>query len=264
MVVPKIGGIVPSVVTSDDKLFSVHLLPALTLVGGDVDLEPYCSPISNQLFENSCVANASADAVELCNGVDGFPQVEISRNQIYYNGRSIMTVDGIHNLTSQDAGMSVKAAFQAMATFGICPESLWPYDPNLVNVRPDIKATWFALRNKLNSYYFINQVGPEMLTQIRNAISGKHPVCFGIPVTQAFENGVAAGQVIPPPQASDQILGQHCIMAMGSIGGNIKIRNSWGAGWSAGGYALLHQDWFNLGFANDPWVPTNGLVFNEG
>lgn len=261
----EIGGFMPSVVTDGDKIFSKDLLPVLSVTAGDVDLQQWCTEVSNQLWESSCVANASADAIELCNGLDGLTQVQISRNQIYYNGRSIMTVDGIHNLTNLDKGMSVKAAFQAMNVFGICPESLWPYTPDKVNVRPDIKATWYALNNKLHSYYRIDSIADGMLSDIQSAIGGRHPVCFGIPVTEAFYKA-SGNQVIPPPQGepwniTEKVIGQHCIMAMGKIGNNIKIRNSWGTDWGDGGYALLDPGWFVSGFANDPWVPTNGLVF---
>lgn len=260
----EIGGFLPSVLESDDRTFSAGLLPSLRTDPGDVDLQPWCTEVSDQLWENSCVANASADALELCNGLDGLSQVQVSRNQIYYNGRSIMTVDGLHNLTNQDAGMSVKAAFQAMNTFGICPESLWPYKPERVNVRPDIKATWYALRNKLHSYYRIDSIGQGMLDDFRLAIAGRHPVCFGIPVTEAFYKAGSAGP-IPAPAGDpwnfqEKILGRHCILAVGKVGDCIKIRNSWGKDWGDGGYALLDSAWFTGGFAEDPWVPTNGLL----
>lgn len=260
----EIGGFVPSIITGDEPSFADGLRSSLPTTERDVDLQEFCTQVSNQLWESSCVANASADAIELCNGVDGLNQVQVSRNQIYYNGRSIMTVDGIHNLSKDDHGMTVQAAFQAMSTFGICPEALWPYKPDRVNERPDIKATWYALKNKLKACFRINNLGPDMLDDIRSAIGGKHPVCFGFPVTESFYK-CGPGQVVPPPAGSpwlmtEKILGRHCVIAIGKIGDNIKIRNSWGTDWGDSGYTLMHQDWFNKGFAEDPWVPTNGLT----
>lgn len=262
----EIGGFVPSAVLGDEKTFATHLQPALTQAIGDVDLQQYCTDVSNQQWESSCVANSSADAIELCNGVDGLEQTQISRNQIYYNGRSIMTVDGVHNLSKDDHGMSVKAAFQAMHVFGICPETLWPYKPERVNERPDIRATWYALNNKLHSYYRIDGMDQMTLDQVRAAIAGKHPVCFGIPVTEAFYK-CGKGQVVPPPEGApflitEKVIGRHCIMGMGNINECVKVRNSWGTDWGDDGYALLHPDWFSKGFAEDPWVPSNGLVFS--
>lgn len=257
----EIGGFSPSPPKSDDYLFGSVLLPKLSIASGDVDLQGFCTPISNQEMISACVANATADAIELCSGLDGLAQVDVSRLQIYFNGRSVMSVDGVTNESKNDKGMYIRAAFQALATFGICPEKLWPYKPEKVNERPDLNATWVALKNKLHSYYKVDSTGSSQLYDISSAIRGRHPVVFGIPVTEAFYKG--SRDVIPPPQPGEIILGLHGIMGVGVIGENIKIRNSWGADWSQDGYALLHPDWFNLGRVQDPWVPTNGLVFKE-
>lgn len=255
----KIGGFICSPPDPKDLTFTSILLPKLTLAIGDIDLEEYCTIISDQLKLGSCVSNATADAIELCDGVDGVNQIDVSRLQIYFNGRSIMTTDGYTSENNNDGGMYIRAAFKAMTTFGICPEAMWPYNSDRVNERPNASAIFYALKNKLHSYYSIDTTGESQLTNIRQAIQGKHPTVFGIPVTEAFMNG--STDVIPPPKSGEKIYGLHGIMGMGCIGEAIKIRNSWGSTWSIGGYARLHPDWFNLGHVQDPWVPTKGLIF---
>jgi hypothetical protein len=256
-----IGGFICSPPDPKDLIFANTLLPKLILANGDIDLEEYCTDVSDQFNLSSCVSNAAADAIELCNGVDGIDQIDVSRLQIYFNGRSVMTTDSYTNESNDDGGMYIRAAFKAMVTFGICPEAMWPYDSTRVNERPNASAIFYALKNKLHSYYSINTTGANQLINIKQAIQGSHPTVFGIPVTEAFRNG--STDVIPPPKSGEKIYGLHGIMGMGCIAEAIKIRNSWGRTWSVGGYARLHQDWFNLGHVQDPWVPTRGLVFTK-
>jgi hypothetical protein len=254
----EIGGFLPSPPDSGDFLFSEKLLPKLKLSPGDADLEPWCTEVSQQQMLSSCAGNMSADMVELCNGLDGLPQLQVSRLQIYFNSRSMMTLDGVRNESSKDQGVYIRLVFKSMNVFGVCPETDWPYRPEKVNERPSIKATWRALKNKIHSYYRISGTEDDMLTEVHSAIRGRHPAGFGIPVTEAFYKGVSG--VIPPPRDGEAIHGYHAIMGMGVVGDDVRIRNSWGRDWGSGGYAVLHADWFRNGHVQDPWVMTNGLV----
>jgi len=252
---------------SDGKSFGHELMPRLTAAAGDVDLEPLCSPVSDQQWISACVPNATADAVELCNAVDGLPVWQISRLQIYFNSRSWMykaqlESGEITHVEMKDEGSFISAAFEAMSFFGICPENLWDYKPDKVNLRPDIKAIWYALKHKLDSYYKIRATGSGLLDEVRSAIGGKHPVVISVPVPESFlqTNGPTT---IGVSSLSERIVGRHAVVAMGRIGENIKIRNSWGTSWRAGGYALLTPEWFTSGLVEDACVPTNGMSFRD-
>lgn len=256
----EIGGCLQCPINDKDFSFKEKLLPSLKLEEGDIDLQSWCTKISSQLWVSSCAANATADAFELCAGIDGLKQEEISRLQIYYNGRSRMSIDGVTNMSKIDKGMYIRAAFEAVRVMGVCPEYMWPYRPEKVNERPSIAATWYALKHKLHSYYKISaDPGPDQLNEIRKSISGKHPIVICIPVSESFYRGTQ--EVIPPPSGDESIYGMHAILVVGKIGENMKIRNSWSEEWGNQGYAILHQDWFNNKWVTDPYVPTNGIIF---
>ncbi len=264
--------------------FAAGMLSSLTSNEDDVDLQPWCTDVSNQLSLSSCVANAAADAYELCTGLEmaqaeapmrgmsdavsggltlarlGKAPQQVSRLHIYFNGRARMSDDGIHNRTSLDDGMYVRAAFDAIRVMGVCPEHMWPYKPENVNRRPTVMAEMAGLKNKIHGFYRIDESDPESaLANVRSAIRGRHPVVFSIPVFERFQR--LSGGVVDPPRREDKIIGYHAIMGVGTSGGNVKMRNSWGTGWADGGYALLHPDWFTLGHARSMFVPTKGIYF---
>lgn len=255
----EIGGLTRGPSDPKDLSFGVELLPKLHVGSGDTDLIGAAggrmTPVSDQLWLQSCVANASGDSIELLNALEGKPVVEVSRLKIYFDGRSVMSMDGVQNETSKDAGMYIRAAFHAMNVFGVCPESDWPYSPGKVNERPDMKAVWKGLKNRIHSYY---RIQGDPLDEVLSALRARHPVVFGIPVTDSFY--AAGDRPVDPPKANQVVNGLHAIMAVGCVGDMIRIRNSWGTNWGDSGYALLHPGWFTEGHAIDPWVATTGMV----
>lgn len=263
--------------------FEDGLLPKLVAADGDADLEPWCTAVSDQLSLSSCVANATADSYELCAGLEmaqaeaarrgirdavesglslaeiGREPEQISRLQIYFNGRSRMAGDGSRSRVGQDKGMYVRAAFDAVRVLGVCPERMWPYEAAKVNWRPPVQATWYALRHRIQAYYRIPDDPGSSLARLRQAVRGRHPVVFAVPVTEAFRTG--SSFPIPPPRSGDEIYGHHAIVAVGTVGDHVKIRNSWGSDWGTRGYGFLHQDWFLNGHARSLFVPTKGVFF---
>ena len=243
-----------------DYDFSTQLLPKLSVgSSGDVDLRPWCTEVSNQQWLSSCVANAAADMFEILANLDGNKAEQISRLHIYFNGRSRMSEDGVTNMSSYDEGMYIRSAFEAMNVLGIVPESMWPYDPSRVNDRPTIKCMFYGLKHKLHSYYRIRETGNDLLEAFYSALRSNHPVEFAIPVSEEFRK-CREMRPISAPGASTS--GLHAILAVGVMGENILIRNSWGPGWGDEGYALLEPGWISE-FALDPFVGTRGHVFKS-
>lgn len=255
----RVGGFLESPVDSKDLIFGRDLAPRLRLGSGDVDYEDLFSNVSNQGRTESCVGNASGDGMELMNALEGLPVREVSRLQIYFNARSIMTLDGIVNESTRDKGTYIRAAMKAMNVFGVCAEEDWPFDPLKINTRPTVAATFKALKNKIHSYYRMDSSGEDLLADFQTSVRSRHSVVFGIPVTDAFLSASGGGS-IPAPRPGEKPHGLHAVLAMGVIGGRIKIRNSWGTGWGGGGYALLDTEWFTGDHIHDPWVLTGGRL----
>jgi len=248
----EISGYLPDPHDSKDLDFSKFNAPAPSL--DSVDLEPFCGPISNQLWLNSCVANATGDSIELLNNLQGFPHIQVSRLQIYYNGRSVMYAINDDHTALKDEGMWIRAAFQSISKLGVCSEVDWPYDPKHVNVRPPVGLMFKSLKNKITGYYRISNF---KVAEFKRAISANHPVVMGIPVNDAFKNHKSG--ILGPPSLGDKFYGSHAVMAMGFGTDYIKIRNSWDLKWGEEGYGKLDPSWIEV-FAQDCWVPTKGEI----
>src|SRR5271167_2038866 len=115
-----------------------------------VDLRPHCPPVYDQGDLGSCTGNAIAGAVEFDLMKQGKPAVAPSRLFIYYNER-LMEGD-----VSEDAGAQIHDGIKSIATNGVCPESLWPYDPARFAVKPDAEAYAEAAKEKALKYYTLD------------------------------------------------------------------------------------------------------------
>jgi len=65
------------------------------------------------------------------------------------------------------------------------------------------------------------------------------PVIFGFCVYSSFEGDqVAQTGVMPMPAPNEQVLGGHCVVAVGydDMKQMVTVRNSWGTGWGQSGY----------------------------
>ena len=77
-------------------------------------------------------------------------------------------------------------------------------------------------------------------------------------VYQSFESEtVAKTGVVPMPSSHEQVLGGHCVVAVGYDDGKrqFTIGNSWGTGWGLNGYCLMPYEYpINPRLASDFWT----------
>src|SRR4249920_904142 len=85
-----------------------------------VNLSKYYPPIYNQGGLGSCTANAIGAAYAANRGDS--PTFNPSRLFIYYNERLI------EGTVAVDAGASIRDGIKSIAGWGVCDESVWPYD----------------------------------------------------------------------------------------------------------------------------------------
>lgn len=210
------------------------------------------TPISNQGNLGSCVANATADSLEILLGQTG-KVTQLSRLFIYWNAR-VYTQD-----TDKDEGTYVRNAFDSLSTLGVCTEELWKYDENKVFAQPNIFSYGQANDNKINSYYRIDDTNRLNLIDI--ALKAKHPVVFGTAVPETFTKYKQQDGIVWVPQSKN--VGNHAMIIVGVRYNNSKreylIRNSWGATFglqSNPGHAWFSEEYINWEQSSDFWVPT--------
>lgn len=235
-----------------DRPFGV-IAPTLARLGsgtGDYVI-PERTPISNQGALGSCVANATADALELLQPEGKV--VQLSRLFVYYQAR---LRDG--NVCADD-GTYVRSAFASLQSVGVCPEDVWPYVEDAFSERPTLAALEAAYDYRIDGYYRIASRGRARLNEIEAAVRADHPVVFGTDVSKAFTEYGSDGPELVWSTPSRPI-GGHAMVIVGvrfvPAGRCFVLRNSWGRDWGRGGYALASEAWLSDPCSSDFWVPT--------
>jgi C1A family cysteine protease len=165
----------------------------------------------------------------------------------YYNSR---TKSEKHS----DSGATIRDAIKAINTYGICPETEWPYNIEKFASKPPTKCYKDALQDRALTYQRVSQ----NLTQMKGCLASGLPFVIGIDVYQSFESqNVANTGVVPMPSQDEQLLGGHALMCIGYNDSTQRftVRNSWGSGFGDKGYVYLPYQYLeDRNLASDFWA----------
>ncbi len=196
----------------------------------------------------SCVANAISAVYEYERYPYSKTLIMPSRLFLYYNARLL------EGTVYQDSGVMVRDGIKALATYGICDESEWPYDTSAFSDKPSEQVYIDA---KPHITYQYSRV-PQSLTQIKVAIYLGFPVVFGFTVYDSFESKeLAQTGIMHLPDASESVLGGHCtdIVGWDDTTNRWEIRNSYGNLWGDQGYFYMPYAYaLDSNLADDFWV----------
>jgi len=236
------------------KLWSIG--QKATVIPTSVDLRnEYMPPIFNQEQLGSCTANGLAAAFSYQYNVEFKKQIIPSRLFIYYNERRL------EGTISTDSGAAISDGVKVLETLGTCTEASWPYIISKFAVRPPAQDYKFALKQKVTQASQVNATVADFKTAIANG----YPVVMGFSVPATVEN-IGSNGFMPPydkNNSEDQILGGHCVCAVGfddnmtdniNPAGYFIIRNSWGEQYANNGYFYMPYSFFDSGLISDCWV----------
>lgn len=211
------------------------------------DLRHFASPIEDQGSLGSCCGNGSVAVLEYNQIAAGKGLVDLSRLFAYYSGRLI------EGTTATDSGCQIRDVVKGLATYGVPPESTWPYVISDFAKRPTPAAYSQALPWVIRDYSRV-----ITLNDLRVALTQGHPVVFGFTVHESFESdAVAKTGIMPMPKKNERVLGGHCVVAFGHDDSKKQVicRNSWGPGWGDKGYFYMPYAYIsNRNLADDFWV----------
>ena len=213
-----------------------------------VDLRHNMPGVYDQKEIGSSVANAVAAAYE-------FNQIQLDDNHvfipsrlfIYYNTRKI------EKTILYDAGSQIRNTIKSLNINGICSETKWNYNPDMIITRP-IDECYIQIPKI--KYYRINQ----NIESLKGCLSNGIPFIFGFSIYQNFEKINKLNNILKMPDKEDEYLGGHCVLCVGFD--NEKdafiIRNSFGVEWGNNGYFYMSYNYIlNLNLCSDFWVIKN-------
>ena len=234
----------------DKKYQKVGMLKA-ALLPPSVDLRPNCPEIYDQSSLGSCTANG----VGACHQFEQMKQKLAdafipSRLFIYFNER---TMEGS---VDQDSGAQIRDGIKTVASQGICPETMWPYDISKFAVKPPQPCYDTAMGHKAIQYLSIDNT---QIAQIKQCLVEGYPIVFGASLYDSFEGRYdpAITGNVPMPNPRESIIGGHCMAIVGYNDAKqvFIVRNSWGTTWGDKGYCYFPYAYLTNGnLASDFWT----------
>jgi C1A family cysteine protease len=212
-----------------------------------VTLQPYCSPVENQLRYNSCVGNGTVGAMELLANKKGLPFVDRSRLFVYYNARAM---GGVGN---KDAGAYVSDGVKSLSIYGVCPENIWPYEDRCVFNQPTPDTYQAGSLFKATQYM---SVAGKNVDAARKIIASGYPIIFAMDCFSAFmSTHTMRTGILPMPNPNEKSSGGHCILAVMYDDNRqaFLIRNSWGPLFGLAGYFWMSYEYYSM-YTWDAWT----------
>ncbi|CAF1314177.1 unnamed protein product [Rotaria sp. Silwood1] len=231
--------------------FSDHVLYSNDQLPPKVDFRAAMTPVEDQSRIGSCVANTFAGAYEYLVKKANGNEIDVSRLFIYYNARADDNQSG--DLT--DSGCSMTKAIETLEKYGVCLESIWPYDISMVNQCPHQQAYQAA-----DDFKITEALKVEIdLHQMKSCLAQGFPFAFGLKLFTSFDKAAKSG-IVPMPNDDEQSReshGSHALLAVGfsDQSSSFIVRNSWGQYWGDQGYCYIPYDYMtNPELCFDAWT----------
>lgn len=219
-------------------------------------------PRYDQLRIGSCTGNGWARVMQIIKLAQAIGNAEIPSRLFIYLYERIL--NGTQN---QDSGAQIRDGAKVVSTYGVPPESEWPYDISKFADIPPQQVIDDAKKELALEYQRIIIGSPG--APMRSAIFKNYPIVFGFPVPDYFEDESRwnpATEALPLPGLDANWIGGHCVVATGFDFTRTTYSvpvficdNSWGPGWGNEGRFAMDYRWFTRDntpnpLASDLWI----------
>lgn len=208
-----------------------------------IDLREWAAAVEDQEILSSCSAAATVVAYELWlkkNHPEQF--LDLSKLYLYYHARLL------EDSELKDLGVEyLRSAFRGLHKFGICNETIWPYDTIKFDQQPTLDCYIDAWPRKISQYYSVK--GTQSLCEV---LFQGHSIVIGIRVFDEFQNLEKPAILVPPKQVNYSGSHAMCLMGYDLDQQQFIAANSWGPSWGDQGYCYISFEYINL-YCFDSW-----------
>jgi C1A family cysteine protease len=209
-----------------------------------VDLRQPDVMIEDQDQLGSCTSNAIIGAYEIMlKRLYPEKYTELSRLFVYYNTRIY------YNELNIDSGAYLRDTLKSIKKYGVCAESIWPYEIDKFDEQPTPQAYIDAVARNINYY-------ETLITQneILQVLTLGKPVIIGTTIFDQFNYLDSSNYTLPMPRENEIGIGNHalCIVGYDLTRREYIIKNSFGTGWGDNGYCLMSFEYVEK-YAFEKW-----------
>lgn len=228
--------------TFEDKLCSTFTKNT----GGNIDLRPYASDITNQRTTGTCVAQSCINALELQANVAGHSIPDLSVLYLYYTSRRRMNPPR----HQYDQGTHIWLAVNSLREVGVVPESQWKFDLSKINEDPGFVLFREASAHKISAGFRISSTGEDRVNNVIRSLQEGKPVVFGTDVDESWfrYKRQKVLTLVSNPE------GSHATTLVGWTGTVFIGKNSWGRHWGDEGYYYMSPEVIADSSSSDFWL----------
>lgn len=258
---------IPDGMTFDD--FTPNLSLSVSPYPSVCSIKEWMPPPLNQGNTGSCIACVITNAIAFWYTYTKLEPTKPQRSILftYYNARlpnPICYSPEYQPSVNTDSGSNLCAAIQAIAKYGTCDDSLWPFVESKITVKPSDEA--YNNGQMFNQFAETRQINQD-LKSIQHALCyQKYPICVGINVYSSYLDitTINSGN-IPYPQPGELELNVgHALLIVGYNNATqlFDVQNSYGStGWGINGYGTIPYAYIlNPALTpNDMWIVGNSV-----
>ena len=202
-----------------------------------IDLRENFSNIKSQGQQGSCTAHVLTSIYEYILKSNKAQKADLSEAFLYYNTRKKMGEEHL------DKGSSYHLALEALVEFGICEESLMPYNENDFTTTPSQEAYDNALSRRVRKAVNVKC----NINDLKSALEDGYPVAISTVLYDSFGQGYKGIVSLPSQEERETSQNEenkhrnHAMVICGYSDENklFIVRNSWGTDFGDNGYCYM-------------------------
>lgn len=196
-----------------------------------IDMRNFFLKSRNQEWTNACTGFAAAYMLEYLLNKEFETERRVSPLYIWYYGKTY------HGWEDKNKGVWLRYTLKAIFDNGFVKESTFPFQPSYLREPSKFEIETLATKFLIKEFYAYYTLSP---TQIKDALSKKRPVVFGITLNDSFF-GNRDGKIEDTTPGNNS----HAMLAVGYTDDNYIIaKNSWGIRWGDKGYCFIPYNYF--------------------